>query len=64
MTIFDIRHNRYRLITRVVFSRWSEEDKKWTPGQVLIGTVLTHKEYDRWNSLSAIEKKERIWPRH
>jgi mRNA interferase HigB len=64
MVVFNIRRNRYRLITRIVYSRWSQPDGKWTPGQVLVGAVYTHQEYDRWNRLDATEKKERIWPRH
>lgn len=35
--IFNIRHNRYRLITRVVFRRQ----------KLYVKAVLTHKEYDR-----------------
>jgi mRNA interferase HigB len=62
MTVFNIRNNRFRLITRVIYSRWSEPDQEWTPGQILVGAVMTHAEYDRWNKLSAEEKKERIWP--
>jgi mRNA interferase HigB len=62
LTVFNIRHNRFRLIVRVIYSRWSEPDQQWTPGQVLVGAVLTHAEYDRWNGLSAPKKKEKIWP--
>jgi mRNA interferase HigB len=64
MVVFDIRHNRYRLITRIVYSRWFQPDGKWTQGQVLVGAVYRHQEYDRWNRLNATEKKERIWPRY
>jgi mRNA interferase HigB len=35
--IFDIRHNRYRLITRVSFPKQ----------RLYVKTLLTHKEYDR-----------------
>jgi mRNA interferase HigB len=35
--VFDIRHNRYRLITRVDFRKQ----------KLYIKAVLTHKEYDR-----------------
>jgi len=35
--VFDIRHNRYRLVTRVDFSKQ----------KLYIKAVLTHKEYDR-----------------
>jgi mRNA interferase HigB len=35
--IFDIRHNRYRLITRVTYSKQ----------KLYIKALLTHKEYDR-----------------
>lgn len=62
--VFNIRHNRYRLLTKVIYSRFSEPDQKWTPGQVLIGAVRTHAEYDRWSKLNSKERKERIWPQH
>ena len=35
--VFDIRHNRYRLITRVDFRKQ----------KLYVKAVLTHKEYDR-----------------
>jgi mRNA interferase HigB len=63
LVVFDIRHNRFRLITRVIYSQYYEPDQRWTPGQLLIGAVYTHVEYDRWNLLTATQKKERIWPR-
>jgi mRNA interferase HigB len=62
VVVFNIRRNRYRLLTRVIYSRFSEPDQKWTPGQVLIGAVMTHAEYDRWCKLKVKERKERIWP--
>jgi mRNA-degrading endonuclease HigB of HigAB toxin-antitoxin module len=31
MVIFGLPRNRYRLITKMVCSRWFEPDKKWTP---------------------------------
>jgi mRNA interferase HigB len=42
--IFDIRHNRYRLITVVHYSKTTNE--KQTEGHVYIRSFLTHKEYD------------------
>lgn len=64
LVIFNIRRNRFRLITRVIYSRWSEPDQHWTPGQVLIGAILTHADYDKWGHLSARKRKEQIWPPH
>lgn len=43
--IFNIRHNRYRLITVVKYAR--ERDEITTQGRVYVRSFLTHKEYDR-----------------
>lgn len=37
VVIFNVRHNRFRLITRVEFSK----------GLMFVKALLTHKEYDR-----------------
>jgi mRNA interferase HigB len=42
--IFNIRQNRYRLITVVHYSKTMHE--KQTEGHVYIRSFLTHKEYD------------------
>jgi mRNA interferase HigB len=42
--IFNIRQNRYRLITVVHYSKTMDE--KQTEGHVYIRSFLTHKEYD------------------
>ena len=42
--IFNIRHNRYRLITVIHYAR--ERNGKQTMGHVYIRSFLTHKEYD------------------
>jgi mRNA interferase HigB len=62
MVVFNIRHNRFRLIVRVIYVTWSKSYRDWTKGQVLVGGVLTHAEYDRWNKLSAKKKRGQIWP--
>ena len=41
--IFNIRQNRYRLITVVHYSKTTDE--KQTKGYVYIRSFLTHKEY-------------------
>ena len=46
--IFNIRQNRYRLITVVHYSRTTKE--KQTEGHVYIRSFLTHKEYDNRNN--------------
>ena len=43
--IFNIRQNRYRLITVVHYSKTTDE--KQTEGHVYIRSFLTHKEYDK-----------------
>jgi mRNA interferase HigB len=42
--IFNIRHNRYRLVTVVHYVKTIEE--RQTKGHVYIRSFLTHKEYD------------------
>ena len=42
--IFNIRHNRYRLITVIHYAKTSDEMQ--TQGHVYIRSFLTHKEYD------------------
>ncbi len=42
--IFDIRHNRYRLVTVIHYARTTTE--KRTLGHVYIRSFLTQKEYD------------------
>ena len=48
--IFNIRQNRYRLITIIHYAR--ERDGRPTMGHIDIRSVLTHREYDsrkNWN---------------
>ncbi|WP_424170337.1 type II toxin-antitoxin system HigB family toxin [Terracidiphilus sp.] len=42
--VFNIRRNRYRLITVIHYAKTTEE--KYTDGHVYIRSFLTHKEYD------------------
>jgi mRNA interferase HigB len=42
--VFNIRRNRYRLITIVHYAKTTDE--KRTEGHVYIRSFLTHKEYD------------------
>ncbi len=42
--IFDIRHNRYRLVTVIHYAKRTKE--KQTEGHIYIRSFLTHKEYD------------------
>ena len=46
--IFNIRHNRYRLVTVVHYVKTIEE--RQTKGHVYIRSFLTHKEYDNRNN--------------
>jgi mRNA interferase HigB len=46
--IFNIRRNRYRLITVIHYAKTTEE--KRTDGHVYIRSFLTHKEYDDRNN--------------
>ena len=42
--VFNIRHNRYRLITVIHYAKTAKE--RQTEGHVYIRSFLTHKEYD------------------
>ena len=42
--VFNIRHNRYRLITVIHYAKTTRE--RQTEGHVYIRSFLTHKEYD------------------
>jgi mRNA interferase HigB len=43
-TIFNIRHNRYRLVTVIHYSK--HKNGLETQGHIYIRSLLTHKEYD------------------
>lgn len=57
LVVFNIRHNRYRLIVAVHYAKVI--DGLLTLGHVYIGSMMTHKEYDRW--CAASEKKRAEW---
>jgi mRNA interferase HigB len=42
--IFNIRHNRYRLVTVIHYAKTTKE--RQTQGHVYVRSFLTHKEYD------------------
>jgi mRNA interferase HigB len=42
--VFNVRHNRYRLITVIHFAK--TRDGKTTQGHVYIRSFLTHRQYD------------------
>ena len=44
--IFDIRHNRYRLVTIIHYAKTTKH--KRTMGHVYIRSFLTHKQYDNF----------------
>lgn len=54
--VFNIKHNRYRLIAAVHYAKVI--DGKLTLGHVYIGAFLTHRNYDRWSSMTGKRKSE------
>ena len=54
--VFNIKHNRYRLITAIHYAKTI--DGRLTLGHVYIGAFLTHKDYDRWSTLTGKRKAE------
>jgi mRNA interferase HigB len=55
--VFNIRHNRYRLIAAIHYAKTI--DRRLTLGHIYVGSFMTHKEYDRWNALP--EKRRAEW---
>jgi mRNA interferase HigB len=55
--VFNVRHNRYRLIAAVHYARMIEG--RLTLGHVYIGSFMGHKEYDRW--CAATERQKALW---
>jgi mRNA-degrading endonuclease HigB of HigAB toxin-antitoxin module len=54
--VFNILHNRYRLITAVHYAKVL--DGKLTLGHVYIGSFLTHADYDRWSAMTGKRRSE------
>jgi mRNA interferase HigB len=57
--IFDVRNNRYRLVTVIHYARTTKEEK--TQGRVYIRSFLTHAEYnnpDNWDKKFGRKKKK------
>ncbi len=54
--VFNIRHNRYRLIAAVHYAKII--DSRLMLGHVYIGSFLTHKEYDRSCDLTPKRRAE------
>ena len=57
LVVFNIRHNRYRLIVAVHYAKVMQG--RLTLGHVYIGAMMPHKEYDRWCGMS--EKRRTAW---
>lgn len=57
--VFNIRHNRFRLVVAVHYAKVIED--RLTLGHVYIGSFMTHKDYDRWCALPP-KKRERWLP--
>jgi mRNA interferase HigB len=56
LVVFNIRHNRYRLIVAVHYAKLM--DRRLTLGHVYVASFLTHKEYDRWCALPTKRRAE------
>jgi mRNA interferase HigB len=57
LVVFNIRHNRYRLIAAVHYAKVIQG--RLTLGHVYIGALMSHKEYDRRCGMS--EKRRAEW---
>lgn len=60
IVVFNIRHNRYRLLASVKYAR--EIGGRHIRGSVFIGRLMTHAEYDRWSGLSREARERALWP--
>jgi mRNA interferase HigB len=56
LVVFNIRHNRYRLIVAVHYAKVMQD--RISLGHVYIGAFMAHKEYDRWCSLTRRQRAE------
>ena len=61
VVIFNIRHNRYRLLAAVHYAKQivGSTTNRTTMGHVYIGAFMTHAEYTRWSAAS--QKKRAEW---
>ncbi len=57
--VFNIRHNRYRMLTVVKYDRF--EDGRHINGSVYVKAFMTHAEYDRWSVLSKQQREKTLW---
>ena len=55
--VFNIRHNRYRLIAAIHYCKVLSG--KLSLGHVYVGAFVTHIEYDRWSAMT--ERKRAEW---
>lgn len=60
VVVFNIRHNRYRLLTVVKYFR--DVDGGQVNGSIFIKAFMTHAEYDRWSALSRQKREKALWP--
>ena len=60
VVVFNIRHNRFRLLAVVKYTRRVEE--RHINGSVFIRAFMTHAEYDRWSELSKQKREKMLWP--
>ncbi len=56
LVVFNIRHNRFRLIAAVHYARMIEGTL--TLGHIYIGAFLKHRDYDRWSALTPKRRAE------
>ncbi len=61
IVVFNIRHNRYRMLTTVKYDR--TVDGRHINGSVYIKAFMTHAQYDRWSDMSRQQREKIIWPR-
>lgn len=61
VVVFNIRHNRYRMLTTVKYDR--TVDGRHINGSVYIKAFMTHAQYDRWSDMSKQQREKIIWPR-
>jgi mRNA interferase HigB len=61
VVVFNIRHNRYRLLTCISYGR--DLGNRYSKGSVFIKAFMTHDDYDKWSRLSKQKREKALWPR-
>jgi mRNA interferase HigB len=60
IVVFNIRHNRYRMLTTVKYAR--DLVGKHINASIFVKAFLTHAGYDCWSGMSKQKRDNYLWP--